>query len=92
MVGGWHLSVFLQAAISGLSDADQAYLHGLTKSATAAAGDGDWRAFRGPGGMGVSDATGLPVDWDADRNVAWKTTLPGAGASTPIVFGDRSST
>jgi outer membrane protein assembly factor BamB len=76
-------------AISGFPQADQAYLRGLTKPAAAAAADGDWPAFRGPGGMGVSGATGLPVEWDANRNLAWKTALPGAGASTPIVFGDR---
>jgi len=26
-------------------------------------GAGDWSRFRGPTGMGVSDATGLPVEW-----------------------------
>jgi outer membrane protein assembly factor BamB len=75
--------------ISAFSEADQAYLRGLTQTAEVTAADGDWPAFRGPGGMGVSGVTGLPVEWDSDRNVAWKTALPGAGASTPIVFGDR---
>ncbi|MDZ4689496.1 MAG: PQQ-binding-like beta-propeller repeat protein [Planctomycetaceae bacterium] len=54
-------------------------------SATAA----DWPRFRGPTGMGISEATGLPLTWSADRNVVWKAPLPGAGASSPIVFGDR---
>jgi outer membrane protein assembly factor BamB len=49
----------------------------------------DWACFRGPGGMGVSDATGLPVSWSATENIAWKTAMPGPGASSPIVFGDR---
>jgi len=49
----------------------------------------DWSRFRGPDGMGVSDATGLPVSWNATTNIAWKTALPGAGASSPIVFGDN---
>ena len=49
----------------------------------------DWPCFRGPGGMGVSTATGLPLEWDATTNVAWKTPLPGSGASSPIVLGDR---
>jgi len=39
--------------------------------------------------MGISEATGLPLTWSADRNVVWKAPLPGAGASSPIVFGDR---
>lgn len=53
-----------------------------------ASGD-DWPGFRGPSGMGVSDATGLPLEWDANHNVAWKTPLPGPGASSPITFGDH---
>jgi len=53
---------------------------------TAAA---DWSRFRGPGGMGASDATGLPVSWGTSENVAWKTAMPGPGASSPIVFGDH---
>jgi outer membrane protein assembly factor BamB len=37
--------------------------------------------------MGVSGTTGLPLEWGADTNVAWKTPLPGPGASSPITFG-----
>lgn len=50
---------------------------------------GDWPQFRGPGGMGVSDATGLPVTWSATENLVWKTAMPGPGASSPIVYGDQ---
>jgi len=49
----------------------------------------DWPCFRGPTGQGISHATGLPVSWSAGENIAWKTPLPGAGASSPIVIGDR---
>ncbi len=56
--------------------------------ASAAAAD-DWPCFRGPGGMGLSDATGLPLKWDASSNVVWKTALPGPGASSPITSGDH---
>lgn len=55
----------------------------------AAEAHDSWPRFRGPSGMGVSDATGLPLQWDQTKNLAWKTALPGAGASSPIVFGDR---
>lgn len=51
--------------------------------------DASWSRFRGADGMGISTARGLPLEWSADQNVAWKTALPGAGASSPIVFGDR---
>lgn len=50
---------------------------------------GDWSRFRGPSGMGVSAATGLPLTWSDSENVVWKTQLPGAGASSPIVVGDH---
>jgi outer membrane protein assembly factor BamB len=50
---------------------------------------GDWSQFRGPTGMGISGATDLPLAWSAEENVAWKTPLPGPGASSPIVLGER---
>ena len=50
---------------------------------------GDWSQFRGPGGLGKSDAKGLPLNWSPAENIAWKVELPGPGASSPIVIGDR---
>ncbi|MFN0021555.1 MAG: PQQ-binding-like beta-propeller repeat protein [Pirellulaceae bacterium] len=49
----------------------------------------DWSCFRGPTGMGLSGAKDLPEAWSASENLAWKTKLPGPGASSPVVFGDR---
>lgn len=49
----------------------------------------DWTRFRGPGASGVSDDTGLPTTWNATENVVWKTDLPGFGASSPIVLGEK---
>lgn len=49
----------------------------------------DWPEFRGPTKQGHSAATGLPVAWSRDRNVVWKTELPGRAWSSPIVIGDR---
>jgi outer membrane protein assembly factor BamB len=49
----------------------------------------DWSTFRGPTSMGLSKASGLPTEWSGQKNVVWKTELSGAGASSPIVFGDR---
>lgn len=49
----------------------------------------DWPQFRGVGGAGVSDEKGLPVAWSSTDNVAWRTELPGPGASSPIVVGKR---
>jgi outer membrane protein assembly factor BamB len=49
----------------------------------------DWRQFRGPGSEGISTEKGLPVHWSSKVNIAWQTKLPGPGASSPIVTGDR---
>ena len=50
---------------------------------------GDWPQFRGPGGSGVSDETGLPTTWGPDENVKWKADLPGRSVASPVVFGNR---
>ncbi len=50
---------------------------------------GDWTQFRGPGGLGVSNETNLPVTWNASDNVVWRKALPGYGASSPIALGDH---
>jgi outer membrane protein assembly factor BamB len=49
----------------------------------------DWPRFRGPNGSGVSDSKGLPLEWSAESNIAWKTELPGPGSSSPVIFGDK---
>ncbi|MBM83597.1 MAG: serine/threonine protein kinase [Planctomycetaceae bacterium] len=41
--------------------------------------------WRGNDGQGHSNAVNLPVKWSETRNVAWKTTIPGSGWSTPVV-------
>jgi outer membrane protein assembly factor BamB len=49
----------------------------------------DWPEFRGTGGAATSADAGLPDHWDKSTNLLWKVKLPGQGASSPIVFGDR---
>jgi outer membrane protein assembly factor BamB len=49
----------------------------------------DWLQFRGGEGLGTSGETRLPVTWGPDENIVWKTELPGAGTSSPILIGDR---
>ena len=49
----------------------------------------DWPCFRGPDGSGVSSDTAVPTTWSDSENLKWKTPLPGPGASSPIVYGDR---
>ncbi|MEZ6066054.1 MAG: PQQ-binding-like beta-propeller repeat protein [Planctomycetaceae bacterium] len=51
---------------------------------------GGWTRFRGPSGDGVAATSGLPLTWSASENILWKSPLPGAGASSPVVWGDRA--
>jgi outer membrane protein assembly factor BamB len=55
----------------------------------ASVADANWAGWRGPGGLGVAAETTYPEEWSVDRNVAWKTPVPGRGHSSPIVWGDR---
>ena len=55
----------------------------------SAAANADWRQFRGPGGLGTSDEKELPTTWSAQKNLVWKTRLPGAGSSSPMFVGER---
>ncbi|MBX9580321.1 MAG: PQQ-binding-like beta-propeller repeat protein [Gemmataceae bacterium] len=55
----------------------------------AAARADNWPQWRGPKNDGRSAETGLPTEWDQTKNVVWKLKLPGRGASTPAVWGDR---
>jgi len=47
----------------------------------------DWPRFRGPDGMGASAAKDVPLSWGPDENIVWKTVVPAAGASSPVLFG-----
>jgi outer membrane protein assembly factor BamB len=60
----------------------------LLAAVGAARGDNRPR-WRGPDGNAVSSEKGLPWQWAADKNVRWKTAIPGEGASSPVVWGDR---
>ncbi len=49
----------------------------------------EWPQFRGPGSTGITaDDPSLPTTWSPTKNVAWATTIPGSGWSSPIVSGN----
>jgi outer membrane protein assembly factor BamB len=48
-----------------------------------------WPQFRGPTGMGTSIAKSVPTTWSQQQNLAWKIKMPGPGASSPILIGER---
>jgi outer membrane protein assembly factor BamB len=60
----------------------------LTLAVAATAGD-NWPQYRGPGGAGLSDATGLPLTWGEKENVVWKTRIHDRGWSSPVVWGNQ---
>ena len=47
----------------------------------------NWPGWRGDG-HGISPEKNLPLKWSEDEGVKWKTPIPGAGHSSPIVWGD----
>ena len=49
----------------------------------------DWPCWRGTDGLGVSPEKGLPSQWSTNQNIAWTAPVPGKGASSPIIAGDR---
>lgn len=49
----------------------------------------NWPQWRGPRLDGTSAETSVPVHWSGTSNVLWKTSLPGLGHASPIVFGDK---
>ena len=49
----------------------------------------NWPQFRGPGGLGISEAQNLPVTWSETENLAWKTAMPGYGSSSPIALDGK---
>ncbi len=53
------------------------------------AADDNWPRFRGPNGIGKTDAANLPTQWSATENIAWKTPLEGDGASSPVIWEDK---
>ena len=48
-----------------------------------------WPQFRGPTGQGMTTAAKLPVEWSTESNIVWKTSIPGLGWSSPVVWDDR---
>jgi outer membrane protein assembly factor BamB len=49
----------------------------------------EWPQFRGPTGDGRSEARGLPLQWDEETHVRWKSPVHGLGWSSPVVWGDQ---
>jgi outer membrane protein assembly factor BamB len=61
----------------------------LLAAAVTPLGAEDWPQFRGPTGQGHATERGLPLEWSEQRNIIWKTPVPGLGWSSPVVAGGK---
>jgi len=61
----------------------------LLSVAASAAQAGNWPQWRGPFFNGSTDEKELPAEWSTTKSVVWSADLPGAAASTPIVWEDQ---
>jgi outer membrane protein assembly factor BamB len=61
----------------------------LLVAAATPLGAEDWPQFRGPTGQGHATERGLPLEWSEQRNIVWKTPVPGLGWSSPVVAGGK---
>jgi hypothetical protein len=55
---------------------------GFSAFAQSRDGAANWPQWRGPQSAGISEEKNLPTEWGADKNVVWKTALPGRGHSS----------
>jgi outer membrane protein assembly factor BamB len=54
------------------------------------ASDENWPEFRGPTSDGhCASAHDLPTLWSESEHVKWKTSLPGTGWSSPVIWGNQ---
>jgi outer membrane protein assembly factor BamB len=77
------------AAVLGPSE----HLEGQAPAVSMVADEGEaakyWPRWRGPSGQGLVSGTSYLDRWSATENVVWRTQVPGAGNSSPIVWRDR---
>ena len=51
--------------------------------------DEDWWQFRGPTGEGHTSAKHLPLTWNENRKIVWKTLIHDQGWSSPVICGNQ---
>lgn len=60
-----------------------------TFGSSLAAAVENWPCWRGPRGDGTANDPELPTGFALDKDLRWKTEIPGKGHSSPIVWDDR---
>ena len=63
-------------------------LAGICITAPSLAVGENWPGWRGPRGDGTSLEKGVPTEWNGitGKNIIWKTSVPGRGYASPIVW------
>lgn len=49
----------------------------------------NWPQWRGPKNDGVSAEKNIATEWSPEKNVLWRSELPGQAGATPVVWNDR---
>jgi outer membrane protein assembly factor BamB len=52
----------------------------------AGANQGQWPGLRGPNFNGLVHEGNPPVEWSEDKNIRWKTPIPGSGHASPVLW------
>ena len=61
---------------------------GATVVSTQVVTGENWPNWRGPTWNGVANGV-VPVEWDTERNVAWRLEMPEWTGSTPVVWNEK---
>ena len=61
----------------------------LTLAGPSAVENDHWPQFRGPSAGVAENDPALPDRWGAAENIVWTLDVPGAGWSSPVVWGDH---
>ena len=48
-----------------------------------------WGQWRGPLATGEAPRGDPPTEWNEDKNIRWKTAIPGKSHASPIVWGNQ---
>jgi outer membrane protein assembly factor BamB len=65
------------------------FLFAVSTSKAQPKAEDNWMQWRGPLGNGVAVKANPPVDFSETKNLKWKTSIPGRGNATPIVYEDK---
>ena len=60
----------------------------IQSTKTIRANEPNWPRFRGPNGQGIAETVDIPVDFNQESLVLWKTAVP-PGHSSPVIWNNR---